>query len=165
MEVVVEEGAVRQMLERIDTALNPLAIAEFLGHKVDPYLRKRARARFSNEGDDASGKWAPLQEATQQIRASMGYGPSHPINRREDELYNYVTQTQGRVSIEPLGASLTFPPNYPGGDLGEKLTGAQLGGTTPSGRSWPARKVYALGESDLQFVLLALTEHVSGGHL
>ena len=167
VEIYGNDAGVQRMLEAVDTALNPVAISGFLSEVIDPYLRKEARSRFNTEGDNASGKWAPLADSTQAIRDSMGYGASHPINRREDELYNYVVNTPGGVQTNPLGATLMFPKNYPGGDLGEKLSAAQTGGVGGSGRSFPARKVYALGQDDLYFVLLALASHIErvGGQM
>lgn len=158
--VVGDDAGVQAMLMALDTALNPVAIAGFLSGVVDPFIRQRAGERFRTEGDDASGAWAPLAPATQNIRSQMGYGAAHPINRREGELEYYVTETDGGVKVHPFGATLMYPASYPGGDLGEKLMGAQMGGVGPSGRRYPSRKVYALGTEDLTFVLLALAQHV-----
>lgn len=158
--VVGDATGVERMLLALDTALNPVAIAGFLGAVVDPYIRETAEERFRSEGDQASGQWAPLAQATQDIRAQMGYGAAHPINRREGELEEYVTQTTGNVRIHPFGASIMYPPNYPGGELGDKLTHAQRGGVSASGKPFPARPVYALGTQDLTFILIALANHV-----
>jgi hypothetical protein len=153
-------AGVEKMLLALDTAINPVAIAGFLGAVVDPYLRKRAGARFASEGDETVGAWAPLAEATQDIRDSQGYGAAHPINKREGELERFITQQDGGVQIHPFGATLTLPGAKPQGKLADKFEGAQQGGVGPSGRPYPARSVLALGEQDLVFVLTALAQHV-----
>ena len=159
-----DSSGVQRMLSILDTALNPIAIAGFLGAVVDPYLRKRARARFDSEGDSAvGGGWKPLAEATQTIRESLGYGAAHPINRREDDLLRYVTQEDGSTLIHPFGASLTLPGTAPVGKTGDKFKGAQQGGVTELGRPYPARPVLGMDESDLIFVLTALAGHIKKG--
>lgn len=155
--IIGNDAGVQRMLFALDTALNPVAIAGFLGAQVDPWLRQRARARFADEGDDAVGKWAPLKESTQDIRSQLGYGPSHPINVRTQELENYITNGPNRIDVAPWGASLTFPNGNTPGDLKEKVEIAQIGGgeynTVP-------RPVLGLSGADLTFVLGALAEHI-----
>ena len=158
--VVGNDAGVQRMLEALDTALNPIAVAGFLGAVVDPYIRGRAADRFASEGDGASGQWAPLSPATQEIRDQMGYGASHPINRREGELEEFITQRKGGTTVAPYGASIRFPASSPGGELRDKFEHAQAGGVSDSGKSFPARPVLAMDESDLTFVMLSLAEHI-----
>lgn len=153
-------AGVQRMLYAVDTALNPIALAAFLGAVVDPYFRRRAGDRFAKEGDDVTGPWKPLAEATQNIRETMGYGPAHPINRREGELERYITQTQGRSTEEPWGASLTLPGAEAQGELESKFSVAQQGGISISGNPIPARPVLGMNEQDLIFVLTALAGHI-----
>lgn len=157
--VVGEDEGVERMLQVLDTALSPTAIAGFLGFEVGPYLERRARARFAGEGDDAVGQWAPLKPATVEVRETAGYGGEHPINRRTDELMNYITGSGGDASPEVYGASLIFPGKPPMGDLEDKVSIAQQGGgeynTVP-------RPVLGLSEADLIFVLSALAFHIEG---
>lgn len=152
---------VERMLLSLDTALNPVAIAGFLSSVVDPYLRSQAKSRFETEGDAASGKWAPLSEATQNIREQMGYGAAHPINKREGDLERFITEQEGGVQVNPVGATLTLPGSPASGEMASKLTAAQKGGVGSSGRAFPARPVLALDTQDLVFVLTTLAEHVS----
>jgi hypothetical protein len=56
------------LLDRLMVTLSPEGLAAFLGSTVEPYFRKRAAIRFRDEGDDVSGKWAPLLESTKEIR-------------------------------------------------------------------------------------------------
>lgn len=147
---------VERMLEVLDTALNPFAIAEFLGVVVGPYLKERARARFASEGDDVVGKWAPLKDSTITIRESQGYGPG-PINSRTGELEEFITGPGNSVQVHPWGATLTFPGTSPIGEMEEKLRTAQQGKDYPS---TVPRPVLGVNEADLVFVLTALATHI-----
>lgn len=166
IQVYGDDAGVERMLDALDTALNPVAVAGFLAGVVDPYLRGRASDRFRSEGDDVSGAWAPLAEATQHIREQMGYGAAHPINKREGDLEAYITQTEAAVHPNPLGATLRLPGRGGGPDIYDKFKGAQQGGVGPSGKPYPARPVLGMNERDLVFVLTALAQHVqSAGRL
>lgn len=155
--IIGDFAGVEAMLLAVDTALNPVAIAGFLGAEVDPWLRTRARSRFASEGDDAVGQWAPLKESTQDIRSQLGYGASHPINVRTGELENYITGGPNRLDVAPWGASLTFPNGNTPGDLKEKVEIAQIGG---GDRNTVPRPVLGLSNTDLTFVLGALAGHI-----
>lgn len=154
--IIVHDEPVERMLRSLDTALNPVAIAGFLSGVVDPYLRGRAGSRFRNEGDDVVGKWMPLREATQTIRADLGYGAAHPINKRTGELEDYIVNSPNSLNIHPWGASLTLPGKAPSNsELRKKVVTAQAG----MDRTVP-RPVLGMNERDLTFVLLALAESV-----
>jgi hypothetical protein len=166
------EGDVTQvarMLLGLETATNPVAIAGFLGSTVDPYLRGRGRRRFSEEGDDVTGKWVPLSPATQAIRADLGYGADHPINVRTGELERYINDSPNQLSAHPWGASLTLPGNPPTGDLADKVMTAQQGSTSStSGRPIPPRPVLGMNQKDTMAVLLLLYGYIKnamGGRL
>lgn len=170
--VFVNTASVEDMLARLDTALSAEALAEFLTVKVAPFLGARAKERFRTEGDDASGKWAPLMPATQAIRASgaqtygWAIGPDHPINRRTGELEDYITSGNGKTIPWSSGASLVYPdPANAQGELVDKVATAQKGRVSPR---TVARKVLAVNETDLDFVLRRLQEHIvvgAGGRL
>lgn len=152
---------VQGMLEVLDTALNPVAIAGFLGAVVSPHLQRRAIARFRSEGDSAvGGGWVPLAQATQEIRESQGFGAAHPINRRTGELERFITQNPGHPVPNVLGATLTFPGADPAGELENKVKVAQVGGTQPGMNPTPPRPVLGIDEQDLVFVLTALATHI-----
>lgn len=157
--IIGDDAGVQAMLMAVDTALNPVAIAGFLGAEVDPWLRERARSRFAGEGDDAVGQWAPLKESTQEFREQSNYGREHPINVRTGELEHYITGGPSTPQPEPWGAVLTFPNGNTPGDLMNKVEIAQIGGgeynTVP-------RPVLGLSQSDLTFVLTALAQHIQG---
>lgn len=150
-----ESLGVLRMLEALDTALNPAAIATFLGAQVVPYLQARATARFASEGDDVVGGWAPLKQATQDIRSQQGYGSAHPINRRTGELERFITEGSGDLQVHPWGASVSLPGRLPDSEMAAKVTRAQVGDDRTV-----ARPVLGMNERDLAFVLLSLTRTI-----
>lgn len=152
-----DDAGVQGMLHLLDTSLNPVAIAGFLGATVDPYLRTRARNRFRDEGDDAVGSWAPLKESTQDIRAQSDYGAAHPINVRTGELERYILDSPNRLTIAPWGSALTLPGTPPAGVLKDKVSIAQIGGGEYNTRPRP---VLGLSETDLGFVLTELAFYI-----
>lgn len=162
IEILGDNSGVQKMLRAFDTALNPVAIAGFLGAVIDPYVQERAENRFRNEGDDVVGKWTPLSPATEAIRSSQGYGGAHPINKRTGELERYIT-SRGFVTPHPFGATLDAPGKSPGNrELRNKVKVAQQG--DPSfGRGVPARPVMGLNWNDMGFILSALAFHVKSG--
>jgi hypothetical protein len=165
--IIGDDTGVQRMLNVLDTALNPIAIAGFLGAEVTPYLALRAKARFGGEGDDVSGKWAPLSAATQRFREEgsqqglWNVGAEHPINVRTHEMEDYVTSGVAYVVPTPMGSILQYPnPGNPSRSLREKLKTAQQGRTHPR---TVKRPVLGLNERDLSFVLVALAFHVKRG--
>ncbi len=148
--VVGDTTGVQAMLAHLETKLAPPNMGAFLMTRVDPFLQTRAGQRFQDEGDDVVGAWAPLKPATEGIRAAQGYGPSHPINRRQGELEDYIVNSGGGVTIHPAGATLTFPGTPASGELADKVRTAQVGRDIP--RTVP-RPVLGVNERDLAAVL------------
>jgi len=164
VQVVGNDEGVEQMLHVLDTALNPVAIGAFLGGVVGPFLEGRARSRFANEGDDAVGKWAPLQQTTVDIRESQGYGGAHPINHRTGELEEFITGSGNYTTVHPWGATLQFPGASPIGEMEEKVRTAQMGKSAQykGGSDTVPRPVLGLSETDLVYVMSALALHIKG---
>lgn len=157
IQIVGNAAGVQAMLTRMENKLLPPNIGAFLHATVDPYLQQRASDRFANEGDDVVGAWSPLQPATAAIRSAHGFGADHPINRRTGELERYIAQSGGDVSLNPLGATLTFPGTPASGELADKVQTAQVG------RSFPntvPRPVLGLNDNDLLAVLTATALYI-----
>jgi hypothetical protein len=158
MRFMVHDKDVERMLDRLNMAVSPVALAGFMQATVGPYLQQRAKARFRSEGDDASGKWAELSTTTHSFRINAGYAPDHPINRRTGRLENYITETQvGVQATASGGAQVTFPKNPPRGATAEKLRTAQHGRHHP--RTVP-RPVLAINETDMGFMITALHQYI-----
>lgn len=159
-EIVGDRKGVQHMLEVLDTALSPIGLAAFLYGVVGPWVQERAQERFASEGDDVSGKWAPLQETTVRIREDYGFEGSHPINKRTGELEEYITQGGVDVVSAPGAAVLKFPGKEPATKgLREKLSTAQRGRANPQ---TVARPVLGLNERDLAYTVTMLAFHVQG---
>lgn len=149
------------MLRAIDKALEPVSMSAFLRSQMLPELRRRARARFGNEGDEASGPWAELRPATVDIREAMGYPGEHPINRRSGALERWVTGADAAVAGystgDGTGAQMTWPATEPTGTLGKKYRTAQKGRPNQREKSPTTvpRPVVAVNQADMNFFTTA----------
>lgn len=158
--IVGDSSGVQAMLLKMDMALSPPEIGIFLSSEVDPWLRLRAADRFRSEGDDVSGKWAPLTPYTERVRVSQGYPAAHPINRRSGQLENYILHTQSVVAARAGGAFMRYPGTSAAGDTKDKVRVAQQG-FQGAGFSTPPRPVLGMNERDLAFVLTALANKIA----
>lgn len=159
-DIVGNERGVQAMLERLDSALSPVGLAAFLNLGVGPWVKQRAADRFASEGDDVSGKWAPLQESTIEIREHAGFEGAHPINKRTGELEAYITEGQIGITAGPGFASMRYPDNPPATkSLKQKVETAQRGRSNPN---TVARPILGLNERDLAQVVTMLAFHVQG---
>lgn len=158
-EVYVSSGAVEALLLRLEDTLRPAHMAEFLGYNITPYIQGRVQRRFEMEGDDVSGPWAPLADATVRMREDAGFPGEHPINVRTGELERYISDSTPALVAEPY-AMLIYPGRDPGGEMGAKMRTAQSGSDNPSA---PARPVIGLDEADLTYVLTAVALEISLG--
>lgn len=149
-------------LIRLETSLSPAGLSMFLTGAVAPWILERAENRFMNEGDDVSGKWAPLAPTTQEIRGrgDWGVGPAHPINRRTGDLEEYVTKSSSSILPWSEGSMLVYPDKAPNPVLEEKLKTAQSGKSKPK---TPARPVIGLSTTDLAYVLQGLSVFLETG--
>lgn len=158
--IVGNERGVQRMLDVIDSSLSPTGLAQFLYGAVGPWVKERAQDRFAQEGDDVSGRWAPLQEVTVEIRERAGFEGSHPINVRTTELERYITESDIVASAGPGWGTLKYPGSEPKSKgLREKMKTAQRGRASPS---TAARPVLGLNERDLANVMTMLALHVQG---
>lgn len=158
LQMHLEHDSLSRQLDSLIKAYEPTAIAAFMKATIEPYLQERAERRFAMEGDDASGPWAPLSNTTQEFRSSQGFSPDHPINRRTDELYLYITGTPAGVQPTSTGgAILTFPGTPPTGELASKVRTAQEGKAAPA---TVPRPVIAVNEADVAFATMTLEAYI-----
>ena len=134
--------------ERIDGA----ALAGFMQGFAAPLLQDRARARFANEGDDASGKWKPLAESTIARKEKAGYVPIK-INERTGKMREWVENAVGRITAVKYAAVIEWPGTPANRTTGKKLKVAQVGLKDPF--TW-ARPVVAIDGDDLLTILVAM---------
>lgn len=155
--VTVDAKPVLAMLARAEHAISTVNIGQALRGSVADYLQERARERFASEGDDASGKWAPLSWVTVKMRQEQGYG-SGPINQRTGEMLDYLSDAEGELFSNEKRVLLRWPDQeLPGGELGSKILHAQGGSVDPPA---VARPVIAANETDLMGVLQRLGNQI-----
>lgn len=156
----VNARRVDALLLRLDTAMSPLGIAQYMKVAVDPWIRRRVKERFDAEGDDAVGRWLPLSPETRIIRAAKGFQPDGPINVRTGELERFITQgAVERITPTSSGATYVYPGLGFGGELRTKYDTAQAGKKSPR---TPPRPVVGIGERDLAHVLSSLSMWIQG---
>lgn len=159
-DIVGDRQGVQAMLTRLDSALSPVGLSLFLYGPVGAFIKHRAAQRFSGQGDDVSGKWAPLKESTIEFRENQHF-KSGPINKRTGELERYITQ--GTVKVTPVpgfGAAMTYPGDEPdNAHLVTKVKTAQSGKAHPLTRPRP---VLGMNERDLAAIMTSLAFHVKG---
>lgn len=158
VQIVGEDQGVRAMLMATLEAVDPAHMLLFMGGMVQPYIEARIAGRFSNEGDDVSGKWAPLSDTTRHIRETEGYPGEHPINVRTGAMREWLLSAPPDFTATGFEASMAFPGGDPSQSILDKLETAQMGRETPATQPRP---VLGLGPADLAFVLQAMSEWVS----
>lgn len=152
--IETDRSQVDKIMQTLEQRVNPVGLTLFLQTVVDPFLRNRIDQRFGSEGDDVTGTWHPLAQATQMIRAAYGFPPDHPINKRTGQLHAQLVGAQSDVKANGMGATLEHPP--PGAlssVTAKKLATAQGGSSSPR---TPARPVLGVNENDLLFVTSSL---------
>lgn len=152
--IETDRSQVDRIMKSLEQRVNPAGLALFLQTVVDPFLRNRIDQRFANEGDEVVGTWHPLSVATQMIRASYGFPPDHPINKRTGKLHAQLVGNDSDVKASGYGATLEHPaPGVLDPITAKKLKTAQMGSSSPR---TPARPVLGVNENDLLFVTSSL---------
>lgn len=156
--VYVNDRAVQAAVVAWELALSQASLALWLKTGAVDVLQRRADDRFAAEGDDASGKWADLKPATEDIRDALGFPRSHPINVREGKLEDWLLDNPGSIRMfGAKSAELTWPGPAPLRDeIIDKFEVAQKGIAFPR---TVARPVAAVNEVDLEEMLVSLGEH------
>lgn len=159
--IETDRSRVDAVVQKLESKIEPAGLAMFLQTVVDPFLRNRIDNRFGGEGDDVSGNWHPLAQSTQMIRASYGFPPSHPINKRTGKLHSQLVNSSSDVKPNGFGATLTHPaPGTLDTITTKKLTTAQMGSSRPPTRPRP---VLGVNENDLLFVTSSLAAYLIQG--
>lgn len=157
--VFVNDRAVQAAIVAWELALSQTSLYKWLKEGAVAYLQDATDARFSTEGDAASGKWADLKPATEDIRDALGYPRSHPINIREGKLEDWLLNNTGSLRMfGAKSAELVWPGPAPLRDeLIDKFEVAQRGIPFPA---TVARPVVAADVGDLAELLEDLREHL-----
>jgi hypothetical protein len=158
--VIVDHGAVDAMMRTLQYNMSNVGLSVFLEDVADPFVRRRVAERFTGEGDDAVGSWAPLSPATQTIRASKGFPPAHPINQRTHAMRDWLVHNDGEVRFNAAYVSLLYPGPTTSGTMDEKIRTAQMGKGNPR---TPPRPVLGLNETDNLFIQAELVMFLLSG--
>lgn len=161
IDIFADIGSVDRIFAHMAQAVSMPELYEFLRVQVDPYIRTRISRRFTGEGDDVVGNWAPLAPSTEHIRAFKGYSPSHPINVRDHYMRDFLVGTPGNiVPLGTTGAVLTHPGVSGGPLTDQKIETAQMGKAYPR---TPPRPVMGMNEADLAWMHFQLVHHIFSG--
>ena len=152
IDIDIQADDVFHILDRLDTAFSPEGMSRFMATQALPHLRARAKGRFEGEGDDASGKWAPLKDSTVSIRASgIRTGlwpdilPDHPINQRTGIMHDYIVKGRAEIMTTDASTTMFFPGRRPPTpQLMKKVQRAQQGD-----RRTQPRPVLAISQVDV----------------
>lgn len=127
MDVDVDSFDVEHMFKNVDRILGPASLMQFLEGPGHGYWKREIAWNFEGEGSGSSGMWQGLSSATQDIRDTLGYDPSHPINKRTGEMFKVLT-TEADILPSGDGALMILPGSagdrYP---VREKIKTAQMG--------------------------------------
>lgn len=144
-----DEANLRRLMGHIQTNLSPRGLENVMRKDIFLAMRDRVQDRFDNEGDSTVGPWVPLSDATENIRASLGFPADHPINERTGSLRHFV-ESSHVVSPMATGAELAMPGPFPTPLLETKFRRAQQGkakgGSKDAKRVVPRRPVLAIGQ-------------------
>lgn len=154
--------AVGRVLDKILEATSGSSLATFMTAAANPYITDEIIQRFAYYGDDKSGNWPGLSDATQRIREAMGIDGSDPINEREGELLDFVINSRVFAAGSDW-AMMTLPGDPPSYELEQKLRHAQQGTSTNPlipGAVTPPRPVLATGPDDMATLLVLLQEYI-----
>lgn len=146
--ITIDVRKVSRILEASNSFISPVGLAGYLNSVANPHLTRVAKARFKSGGDSASGKWAALSQATQEIRENLGYPPNE-INVRTGKMREFLINPSPVISQDAAGTTMEWP-GTPGADLNKRLKQA-----AGRGRG-PARWIIAYDTNTVAYILSTL---------
>ncbi len=142
--ITVDNSRPTLKLEAIQKRIGTSGMVAFMQGFAAPILQASARARFEEQGDEATGPWRPLLPATVARRTKAGQTPIR-INDRTGQMRAWVENAQGRTFARKGSAVFEWPGTPSNRLVGQKLKTAQLGKGDP--RTVP-RPVIAISAED-----------------
>lgn len=152
--VTVEMKRLLKKINALSEALQPDELAKHHATATTGYLKNRVLSRFEEEGDDASGKWAPLAPYTQRERIKEGYHPTYPILRRTGALRKWLMDAPPATSGTQFVWPSQMPPNN--SHVMFAFSGAQLGRS-----NMPRRQIVVVNMRDFLNVKELLKHKIS----
>lgn len=159
--ITVDTRNTKYALDLLEATISPTSLAYFLATDAHETILDRMESRFTQEGDDASGPWAPLAYMTQQIRRSMGLGDQHPINVRTGDFLDWLRNAQPAIQyVRATGVKYTYPGTMPSDpQMVKKFKTSQQG--QKSRPVTVARPALAMNETDLGLITGRLEAYVN----
>lgn len=150
VDVDVDATSVLLMLSRANEGVSMAHIAQAFDDDgpVVEMLHRQVAERFADEGDNASGKWAPLSPATLDIKERLGYG-GNPANVRTGRMREWLLNDGGDLDMMGDGMFFTYPGDVPGG-MADRFETAQFGSAETGA---PPRPVIAADGDDLMSIM------------
>lgn len=152
LDIDVDTGPVLAYIARVERHLSPPSLEMFLRERETPALLLRMERRFANQGDDVSGRWAPLEVSTMMRRVREGY-PATPTNVRSGSMRDYLLTSE---QFLPLGSGVEMQIPGPSGrgEMASKIRVAQRGGRAPgAGKDTPPRPVLGVNPTDMRIFM------------
>lgn len=158
-----DEVKLQKLLDHIRDRLSPQGLTQYMRADIYQAMRERVEDRFDGEGDSTVGIWAPLSEATENIREALGFPPDHPINVRTGSLKRFV-ETSHLATPMATGAELAMPGPFSSELIETKFRRAQQGkargGSKEAKRKITPRPVLAIGQAEYDIVNMRIKHFV-----
>lgn len=161
--VHVQDGDVRKVFDALGLSISGPMLQKFLRDDVGSFFRNDIEDRFNEEGDLASGFWAPLQPATLHIKQQLPdlQGAPEDINIRTGDMFEWLTGSYP-VFSGANWAEMDIPGDAPTPLLEKKLSTAQRGSANnpmPGFGPTPPRPALAISEAHHLATVLAMLEY------
>ncbi|UYL87041.1 hypothetical protein SEA_HOLLOW_20 [Gordonia phage Hollow] len=154
----VSTKRVQLRIRAIEQRISASGMAAFFMSVGHLHFQQRVSERFAQEGDDASGNWLPLADATLKEKAKAGYPPY--INVRTGAMRAYLENAPGYIiGGGKQGTSFGWPRAAPSKNLQDRIKLAQFG-DFENGREVPARPVIAADATDMMTLAKLLDAYI-----
>lgn len=161
--------SVEALLREFEDTMTSESLADFMGKVIYPYLRDQSLDRFESEGDETTGKWAPLSDASERWRRWDGVG-GDDLNKRTGKLEEFIRQAVPTIIRGSDSAILQYPGGLPGDkNTAQKYRVAQQGQAAGVDKrrkpKTPPRPIVAVGVEEFAVVSSRLEKFIMTGEM
>ena len=161
--VEVDYAPLTVVLNAVKGSVSPIMLRTWMAGRLHQAFQEQIINLFAYEGRGFPG-WAPLSEATLDLRRRMG-NPGTEINEETGEMLNFLITNK---SVNQVGgwSQLSIPGSTGDAVMQHKLMTAQMGKknapmfNNSEGVDTPARPVLVLEQADRAMVMRMLQEHI-----
>jgi hypothetical protein len=162
-------NSIEALLQDFEDTMSSESLADFMSKNVYPYLRDQSLDRFETEGDETTGKWAALSDASERWRRWDGVG-TDDINRRTGKLEEFIRQAVPTIVRGADSAILQYPGGMPGDKYtAQKYRVAQRGQAAGVDKrrqpKTPPRPIVAVGAEEFGVVQSRLEQFIMTGEI